>query len=212
MGWLSSIFGLSPKESKVHIETVVSYRNSTEAETLMKEASLLKKEKRYDEAILKINEAFNSEGSNYLGLPDKLKLVTYLQLNKQFDEAWRVLNEVNVLYTSAESQHAISDKMRLHFQREGKFDYAIPLGIYSLIKEVEYRKDILGASIYDSDVNEGFRNLKSIEHIENIIDSLIKKSTKQHLRDYFIDITNSMINSDTRYNYRDVLNIINKKE
>lgn len=212
MGILNFIANIFLKKPSMKIETVISYRDETKAELLMKEASDLKKEKRYTEAISKIHEAFSSDGVEYLGLWAKLKLVTYLQLDNKWDEAWRVLNEANVFYTSPESQYAISDKMRLHLQREGKYDYAIPLGIYSLIKEVEYRRDILGEHLNDSEVNQSLRHKESIENIEKTIDSLIKKSTKKDLREYFISNTRTMINSNLRYNYRDILNMVKQNK
>ncbi|NMP15366.1 hypothetical protein [Thalassotalea sp. Y01] len=107
------------------------------ARELLKEATQLKKEKRYDEACNKLNEAYSASGSEDLMMKDFLRLPMYLQLAGKNDEGWRVLNELNVKYTDVFSQADIANQMRVFLQKEKKFKLAVQFSAWSICKQIE---------------------------------------------------------------------------
>lgn len=107
------------------------------ARELLKEATQLKKEKRYDEACNKLNEAYSASGSEDLMIKDLLRLPMYLQLAGKNDEGWGVLNELNVKYTDVFSQADIANQMRVFLQKEKKFKLAVQFSAWSICKQIE---------------------------------------------------------------------------
>jgi hypothetical protein len=109
---------------------------------LLKAATRFKEDKRYDDAVATLRQAFDEiakEGglhpvSTYLRLP------MMLQLAGQHDAAWAEYNRLlssNATGMGFDAQigpmerSLIYDKMRLMLQREGKHQWAISMGIFS---------------------------------------------------------------------------------
>lgn len=107
------------------------------AREMLKEATALKKEKKYDEACEKLREAFSLEGAEDLMVKERMRLPMYLQLANCNDEGWRILNELNVQYTDVFSQAEIANQMRVFLQKEKEYIHAVLFSIWSVCKEVE---------------------------------------------------------------------------
>ena len=113
---------------------------------LLKAATRLKEEKRYDDAIATLRQAFDEiakEGERH-SISTYLRLPMMLQLAGRRD-AWREYNRLlkcNVTWMGVDSQigpmeHSqVYDKMRLMLQREGKHRSAVAMGIFAHISWV----------------------------------------------------------------------------
>ena len=118
----------------------ISFQESNEvniAKEKLKEATQLKREKKYEEACQKLIEAYSFEGGEDLSIEDRLRLPMYLQLANKNDEGWRILNELNITYTDVFSQSKIANQMRVFLQKEKKYDQAVLYGIWTICKEIE---------------------------------------------------------------------------
>lgn len=91
---------------------------SSTARNLLKEATALKREKKYIEACEKLREAYSADGAENLMIKDRLRLPMYLQLAGRNDEGWDELNRLNVRYVDQFSQPIIANQMRVFLQKE----------------------------------------------------------------------------------------------
>lgn len=130
----------------ISVTTTTSYSDEVNpSRELLKVATQLKKEKKYDEACEKLREAFSTEGSENLMAKERLRLPMYLQLAGKNDEGWRILNELNISYTDVYSQADIANQMRVFLQKEKKFEKAILFGAWNICKGIEcYQSSIDG--------------------------------------------------------------------
>jgi len=135
--FLKGIFS-SNKGSRVEINP---------AREMLKKATVLKKEKKYDEACNKLKQAFLSEGASDLLAKERMRLPMYLQLAKKNDEGWKILNEINVEYTDVFSQAEIANQMRVFLQKEKNYIQAILFSIWNICKEVERDRFNIQSSI-----------------------------------------------------------------
>lgn len=140
---------LSSKKSDPRVAVSTSGVPNVEinpAREMLKEATALKKDKKYDEACEKLREAFSLEGADGLMVKERLRLPMYLQLANKNDEGWKILNEMNVQFTDYFSQAEIADQMRVFLQKEKKYSHAVLFAIWSICKEIERdRKNIQGS-------------------------------------------------------------------
>lgn len=88
------------------------------ARNLLKEATALKKVKRYIEACDKLREAYSADGAENLMIADRLRLPMYLQLAGKNDEAWDELNRLDARYTDQYSEAGIIGQMSTFLQKE----------------------------------------------------------------------------------------------
>jgi hypothetical protein len=117
------------------------------AREMLKEATVLKKEKKYDEACDKLKQAFMSKGASDLMAKERMRLPMYLQLAKKNDEGWKILNEINVEYTDVFSQAEIANQMRVFLQKEKNYIEAVLFSIWNICKEVERDRFNIQSSI-----------------------------------------------------------------
>lgn len=146
-GFIKSIFSGKEKRKQVKVSATIFANNEINpAREMLKDATALKKEKRYDEACEKLKEAFSIKGAEDLMVKERMRLPMYLQLAKRNDEGWRILNELNVQYTDVFSQAEIANQMRVFLQKERKYTQALVFSVWSICKEVERdRKNIQGS-------------------------------------------------------------------
>lgn len=142
---------------KVSPRLVVNNGTNTVRE-ILKEATALKKEKKYDDACEKLKKAFASEGAEDLMIKERLRLPMYLQLAKKNDEGWRTLNELNIKYTDVFSQAEIANQMRVFLQKEKKHTQAIIASAWSICKEIERDKYNIKEIIKLSDKSASNKN------------------------------------------------------
>ncbi|MDM8564246.1 hypothetical protein QUF74_01175 [Candidatus Halobeggiatoa sp. HSG11] len=107
------------------------------ARELLKEATQLKKLKKFDEACDKLKEAYSAKGSEELMTKERLRLPMYLQLAGKNDEGWKILNELNITYTDAFSQLSIVNQMRIFLQKEKKYKHAVIFDAWCICKGIE---------------------------------------------------------------------------
>lgn len=137
-GFLKGLFSGNKNSYEVEVTTkLVVNQEVNPAREMLKEATALKKEKKYDEASEKLKEAFSFEGAGDLMAKERMRLAMYLQLAKRNDEGWRVLNEINCQYTDVFSQAEIANQMRVFLQKEKKYKHAVLFSVWSICKEVE---------------------------------------------------------------------------
>jgi len=134
MGFLDFLFG---KKNDVEASITVSFSEESEANKLAKEATQLKKEKKYEEALGKFLKALDTQGSKDFSIQMKLRLPMYYQLLGRGDDAWREYQNLSLDYIGPYEQGPIQDKMRLHLQREKRYKTAIPHGIFSFIMGIQ---------------------------------------------------------------------------
>jgi hypothetical protein len=134
----------SKKSSGVTVR--VSERESGEyveskARKLLKESTALKKEKKYEEACERLQQAYALADADDLTIADQLRLPMYLQLAGRSDEGWSLLNEINNTITDVFSQVDIAKQMRIFLQKEKKFSHAIVFGLWEICKSIERDRD-----------------------------------------------------------------------
>ncbi len=136
---------------------------------LLKEATHLKKEKKYDEACDKLKEAYSMPGASNLTIKEKLRLPMYLQLAKKGDEAWRLLGEMERgARTNPFEQFEIANQSRIFLQKEKNYTKATYFAIMSICYEIKRerfsdeisreRKEQLNKMIAESEAYEIYEN------------------------------------------------------
>jgi hypothetical protein len=133
------------------------------AKELLKEATQLKKEKRYSEACDVLFEAFIADGSEHLTIKDYFRLPMYLQLDGKSDEGWRELNELVIKHTDLYSQAEIANQMRVFLQKEKKYVLALQFAAWHICKEIERDYSNIAATEQITDEQANFRDEYSIE-------------------------------------------------
>lgn len=103
-----------PEMQQIDVNTAFS----SAVRNLLKEATALKREKKYIEACEKLREAYSAEGAENLMIEDRLRLPMYLQLAGRNDEGWDELNRLNVRYVDQFSRPIIANQMRVFLQKE----------------------------------------------------------------------------------------------
>ena len=106
----------------------------TAARNLLKEATALKKEKKYVEACEKLREAYRAEGAENLMIEDRLRLPMYLQLAEKNDEGWDELNRLLTKYTDQFSQPRIAHQMGIFLRKENNETATNPVRVVSEVK------------------------------------------------------------------------------
>jgi len=84
----------------------------------LKEATILKKEKKYNEACKKLNEAYSADGSENLMIEDRLRLPMYLLLAGRNNEGWDELNRLLLKYKDPFSPPLILNQMKVFIRKE----------------------------------------------------------------------------------------------
>lgn len=146
--FIKNILSSNKKEPRIVVSASVTVTSETNpAREMLKEATALKKEKKYDEACEKLREAFSLEGANNLMVKERLRLPMYLQLANKNDEGWKILNEMNVQYMDVFSQAEIADQMIVFLQKESKYSQAVLFVIWSICKVIECSRHNIQGSI-----------------------------------------------------------------
>ena len=150
--FLKNLFKGSTKEPEIKVTASDIVNNEINpAREMLKEATALKKQKKYDEACNKLKEAFKAKGSNDLMVKELMRLPMYLQLAKKNDEGWKILNELNIKYTDVFSQAEIANQMRVFLTKEKKFKQALLFTAWSICKEIERDRSNIQGSIEFAD-------------------------------------------------------------
>jgi len=146
--FIRNILSSTKKEPRAGVRTgatVDSERNPVGE--MLKEATALKREKKYNEACEKLKEAFSVEGANDLMVKTRLRLPMYLQLAGKNDEGWRVLNEMNAQFTDVYSQAEIANQMRVFLEKEARYSQALLFATLNICKEIERDRHNIQRSI-----------------------------------------------------------------
>lgn len=135
---LNKVKSETPKAIETQLmRTMPKDNSSVSARDLLKEATTLKKEKKFDEACTKLEEAYSAKDAGDLTLKEKLRLPMYLQLAGKNDEGWRIINELLMKHIDVFSQAEIANQMRVFLQKENKFKHAILFSVWAICKEIE---------------------------------------------------------------------------
>jgi len=117
----------APQKILDTMEIPIDMSMSSIARDLLKEATALKREKKYADACEKLREAYSSDGAEDLMIEERLRLPMYLLLAGRNDEGWEELNRLNARYIDQFSQPLIANQMRVFRSKEGKNRPAAPL-------------------------------------------------------------------------------------
>lgn len=121
----SNASGTSQRSAVVEMETLPPLSNPSRE--LLKEATVLKKQKKFDAACEKLREAYVADGSESLMIEDRLRLPMYLLLAGKGEDGWDELNRLNASYTDEFCQAIIANQMRVFQKKEGKDRVVKPL-------------------------------------------------------------------------------------
>lgn len=117
---------------------------------LLKEATRLKKEKKYDEACQTLRVAFQSaDVGEYIDIHERLRLPVYLCFANRDDEAWSELNRLSSEYQDSISQIAIRSKMQKFLEDEGKLIDAAFFLAWVYLLELKHKIDFI-VNIHDA--------------------------------------------------------------
>ncbi|BFU76933.1 hypothetical protein ALC152_01480 [Arcobacter sp. 15-2] len=215
----------STTNKHINVDKSISDKND-KIQSLLTDAVQLKKEKRFDEACTLLKESYKLAGDD-LSIVARLRLPMYLQLANKNDEGWSDITNLNVLYLDAYSQMCINKQMRIFLSKEKKFMNAIPFGIYSYCKEIEYNLDMfdkkqeeIKSDDYkdiienmDKETLKGFdgtyfferaSQLREYDSISIMISPLLKKAKLDGRTKNFTDLIYNYIFESRRFNYLDV--------
>ncbi|SOD15983.1 hypothetical protein [Nitrosomonas ureae] len=107
------------------------------ARDFLKQATQLKKEKRYDEACDKLKEAYSAYGSNELLMKDFLRLPMYLQLAGRSDEGWEFLNEFRKRNNDVFNRVDIAKQIKIFLRKEKKYKLSILFSAWEVCAIIE---------------------------------------------------------------------------
>lgn len=126
-------------ENNVPTRTITAMSTKTGAQreiasvrNLLKEATALKKQKKYIEACDKLREAYSADGENQLSMSDRLRLPMYLQLAGRADDGWGELNRLNITYLDKGSQIGIAAYMAEFLRNESNYKNAVMFAVWEL--------------------------------------------------------------------------------
>jgi hypothetical protein len=131
----------TPVEIEGMIDLDITDPFASESRNFLKEATVLKKEKKYSEACKKLYEAYSANGSENLMIEDRLRLPMYLQLAGRNDEGWDELNRLLKVYNDEFSQPRIHNQMRIFLRKENNENASNPVRVSSQV-EVERKSNI----------------------------------------------------------------------
>jgi len=215
----------STTNKHINVDKSISDKND-KIQSLLTDAVQLKKEKRFDEACTLLKESYELAGSD-LSIENRLRLPMYLQLANKNDEGWSDITNLNVLYLDAYSQMCINKQMRIFLYKEKKYIPAIPFGIYSYCKDIEYNLDMFDKkqeeiksddykdiienmnketlkSLDGTDFFERASQLREYDSILIMINPLLKKAKLDGRTKSFTDLIYHYIFESRRFNYLDV--------
>ena len=148
LGFIKSLFSRK-KELPLISEVVQIIEPKAEeyipdpARELLKKATRLKKEKKFDEACDTLKEAYAMPEAYNFTIKDKLRLPMYLQLAKKGDEAWRLLGEMErAAWGDPINSRVITDQCRVFLEKEKNYTKALYFSLLSLCYEIETEKHI----------------------------------------------------------------------
>lgn len=119
----------TPTEIPGMQQTDVSAAYSSAARNFLKEATALKREKKYIEACEKLREAYSADGAENLMIEDRLRLPMYLQLAAKNDEGWDELNRLSAKYVDQFSQPRIANQMEIFLRKENNETASDPVRV-----------------------------------------------------------------------------------
>jgi len=106
---------------------------STPSRNLLKEATSLKKEKKYIDACDKLREAYAADGAEILIIEERLRLPMYLQLAGKNDEGWAELNKLLKKHNDQFSNQVILKQMQIFLKKENNADAKNPIRITEIV-------------------------------------------------------------------------------
>jgi hypothetical protein len=125
---------------------------SSIARDLLKEATELKRAKKYNEACDKLREAYSAEGSEHFMIEERLRLPMYLQLAGRGDEGWDTLNQLFAKYTDQFSQPRIAHQMKVFLRKENNEAASNPVRVFlhGNLSQTEAGSNLNGESVRES--------------------------------------------------------------
>ncbi len=124
---------------------------SSPARQLLKQATALKREKRFDEACEALRKAYAAASPGEFTLVDFMRLPAYLQLAGRPDDAWRELNHLNIRSTNPGYQAAVARVMASFLLGEGRHKDAVIHEAWAICMEVEAGRRFVRAAESEAD-------------------------------------------------------------
>lgn len=216
------------EETNVSITSQSAY--SDEVIRLLEKATVLKKEKKFDEACLLLKKAYSLAGER-ISIQDRLRLPMYLQLDKKNDEGWQDISNLFCLILGNYEQQIISNQIRIFLHKEKRFLGAVPYGIYSYCKKIESYRDYIARKRNSLENNELQRQsyykldeesrifqdgrweeniineMLDINKINDLIQTLLKKTEKENDLDKLSESIYNYIKNRVSYDFIEIKNI-----
>jgi len=125
---------------------------SSVARDLLKEATELKRAKKYNEACDKLRDAYSADGSENLMIEERLRLPMYLQLAGRGDEGWDKLNQLSAKYTDQFSRPRIAHQMKVFLRKENNEAASNPVRVFlhGDLSQTEAASNLHGESVRES--------------------------------------------------------------
>ena len=162
----NSIIELHDKFKQSGIYEIAS-GNVLIARDLLKQATQLKKEKRFDEACGKLKEAYSAYGANELMMKDFLRLPMYLQLAGRSEEGWQAINSLQKQSKNIFDQVEIAKQIQIFLRKEKKYKIAVLFAAWGVCKTIECNdflvKDCIKTADWECTDKEFASVLKSIK-------------------------------------------------
>ncbi|EKN5104225.1 hypothetical protein DYG63_20275 [Yersinia enterocolitica] len=109
---------------------------------LLKEATQLKKQKRYNEASQMLKDAYQeAREDEYVDIHERLRLPTYLCFADKDEEAWTELERLAGKYTDPISQIAIRSKMQKFLEDDDRLNDSLVYLAWVYVLDLKYRID-----------------------------------------------------------------------
>lgn len=121
---------------------------------LLKEATRLKKEKKYDEACQTLRVAYQSSGvGEVILIQERLRLPMYLLLAGRRDEGWAELNRLAGQYHAPYDQIPIRNQMRIFAEKEGRWNDALFFSAWVYVMHLKHEIDFIKSVHHQADIN-----------------------------------------------------------
>ena len=130
-------------EGMLHIEEPTL---ASEAYSLLREATVLKRARRFLDACEKLRQAYAAPGAENLMIEDRLRLPMYLQLAGRNDDGWDELNRLATQYTDPFSQPRIAHQRTVFLRKENNESATNPVRAFTLSEEERQGKASSDAS------------------------------------------------------------------
>lgn len=221
---LKLLKSLLRKKEKIKITTSLEFKTrelspaEIQISELGKQATQHKKKKEFNKALQTYEESLSLHKQNNLEIHTKtyIRYAHYLQLAKNSDKGWKVLQETVSHTDDIFAQIDTYNAMRLFLQREKRSDEAITYGIIARLLEIKKWKTFDDTPETKKYSERRWEELVTLESTEYLIDSFTKKAKRPDLNQDLVSLMQVLMKKtpfiDTCQIHREVEAILNSSK